>query len=410
MHVGVLGGGLQGCCVAIALAERGARVTLFDRNPTLLSRTAVANEGKIHLGYMYAGDPTLSTAKTMMRGALAFTDFFRRHLGDAWRVETSAPASYALHRGSQHDLGEVSRYLAAVHDLIAEAAAAGAGSYFDADLSAPLRPWSRAECEARFDAGHVVAAFDSPEVAINPVGLGDVVRAAVTAHPRIEAIVRRTVNAVDIVGDRVDVASAGDDGTFRDGFDHVVNALWEGRLAIDRTAGFAPGRPWLHRLKYGVSFRLPPGAETPPSATFISGPFGEVVSYPGGLTYLTWYPTCMRALSRDIAPPDWPTYPEEPVRSEIIAGTHRALAEIVPSLRPLDPAGLPEAIVKGGVILAWGATDIYDPVSELHRRYEIGVTSNGRYHSVDPGKLTLAPYFAEKLAERLAPRPSAGGS
>jgi glycine/D-amino acid oxidase-like deaminating enzyme len=48
MQVAVLGGGLQGCCTALALAESGVRVTLFDRNEQLLSRAAVANEGKIH--------------------------------------------------------------------------------------------------------------------------------------------------------------------------------------------------------------------------------------------------------------------------------------------------------------------------------------------------------------------------
>jgi 2-polyprenyl-6-methoxyphenol hydroxylase-like FAD-dependent oxidoreductase len=80
MHVGVLGGDLQGCCIALALADRGIRVTLFDKNNTLLSRAAVANEGKIHLGYMYAGDPTLSTAKTMMTGALSFASFLERHV------------------------------------------------------------------------------------------------------------------------------------------------------------------------------------------------------------------------------------------------------------------------------------------------------------------------------------------
>ena len=56
MKVGVLGGGLQGCTVALALAERGAKVTIFDRNEALLTGVAIANEGKIHLGYMYAGD------------------------------------------------------------------------------------------------------------------------------------------------------------------------------------------------------------------------------------------------------------------------------------------------------------------------------------------------------------------
>ena len=78
--VGVLGGGLQGCCTAIALAARRVRVTLFDKNDALLRRAAIANEGKIHLGYMYAGDPSLSTAKTMMAGALAFAPFLERHL------------------------------------------------------------------------------------------------------------------------------------------------------------------------------------------------------------------------------------------------------------------------------------------------------------------------------------------
>ena len=63
MHVGILGGGMQGCCCALALAERGIEVTLFDRNEQLLTRTAVANEGKIHLGYMYANDPSCSTAR-----------------------------------------------------------------------------------------------------------------------------------------------------------------------------------------------------------------------------------------------------------------------------------------------------------------------------------------------------------
>jgi hypothetical protein len=75
----------------------------------------------------------------------------------------------------------------------------------------------------------------------------------------------------------------------------------------------------------------------------------------------------------------------------------------VPSLRDLDAERLPEACVKGGVIVAWGKTDIYDRASELHRRYEIGVTTEGRFHSVDPGKLTMAPYFAEICAERIAP-------
>src|ERR1700694_5439050 len=123
MHVAVLGGGLQGCCIALALADRGAKVALFDKNESLLSRAAIANEGKIHLGYMYAGDPSLSTARMMMQGALAFAPFFTRYLGLALdRMTVSIPAVYLVHRDSQRGPEEIARYLAAVHELVREAA------------------------------------------------------------------------------------------------------------------------------------------------------------------------------------------------------------------------------------------------------------------------------------------------
>ena len=401
MRVGILGGGLQGCCAALALADRGIEVTLFDRNDQLLGRTAVANEGKVHLGYMYANDPSYSTARMMINGALAFAPFFARHLGVAAEsLSVSEPAAYAVHRDTQRNIDQVSEYLAAVHNLIVEAAEGRPNAYFGRELRQKPRPWSLAEREAEFDCDIVAAAFESPEVAINPVALAQALRERIHADRHIEVRLAHTVLAVEDIESPVVVSN--DAGrTTRHRFDHVINALWDGRLAVDEKLGLRPGRPWLHRLKYGVSFHLPDNARKPPSVTFVSGPLGEVVSYHDGLIYLTWYPTCLLGLSRDITPPDWTTYPEEPVRSEISRGTLQAMAGFVLSLRDLNLHDLVDVTVKGGVIVAWGETDIYDPRSELHRRYEIGVTSNHRYHSIDPGKLTMTPFFAELCAERI---------
>ena len=403
MRVGVLGGGLQGCSAALALAERGAEVVLFDKNSALLSRAAVANEGKIHLGYMYAGDPTLSTAKTMMTGALSFAPFLERYLGHLGRsFSVSIPAAYVVHRNSQRSADEVCAYLNAVHKLINEAAEGRDQAYFGRNLRVPLRLWSVAETEAEFDPAIAVAVLSTPEIAINPLALAETMRECIAAHPRIEVRCNRTiVRAEECNGIRV--LSNGKDGPFQDSFDHVVNALWDGRLGLNETVGIRANRPWLHRLKYGVSFRLPPDARPPPSATFVLGPFGEVVTYRNGIIYLTWYPECLQAISRNLTPPDWATYPPEPLRSRILVGTFRALSGIVTSLRNLKAESLPEAGVKGGAIIAWGKTDIYDPASELHSRYAIGVTSKGCFHSIDPGKLTMAPHFAEVCAERIRP-------
>src|SRR5438552_3294380 len=170
MRVGVLGGGLQGCCVALALAERGVDVTLFDQNEMLLNRTAIANEGKIHLGYMYANDPSYATARVMMQGALAFAPFFSRHLGlPASSLTVSLPASYVVHRDSQRTPEQVLHYLATVHALVHEASERKGSAYFGRDLRSELRQWSAAEREAEFDPQVALAVLDSPEVAIDPV-------------------------------------------------------------------------------------------------------------------------------------------------------------------------------------------------------------------------------------------------
>jgi glycine/D-amino acid oxidase-like deaminating enzyme len=401
MRVAVLGGGLQGCCIALALADRGVEVALFDRNHDLLSRTAVANEGKIHLGYMYANDPTYSTARMMMRGALAFAPFFERHLAVQKETMTvSRPAVYVVHRDSQRSPEEVLQYLSTAHAMIREASEGRAKDYFGRDLSSGLREWSTSDREEQFDPTTAIAAFDTPEVAIDPIPLAQAVRARIKADPRVEVRLRHHVQSVDDAHG-LELVATGPDGGIRERYDHIVNALWEGRLLLNDGRGLRPGRPWLHRLKYGISLRLPKTESLPPSATFVSGPFGEVVSYSDGLTYLTWYPVCLRAISTDLAPPEWPTYPSGPLRSQILEGTLKVLSQLVLSLRSIEVSSMDDIVVKGGAIVAWGKTDIYDPQSELHRRFEIGVSTADRFHSVDPGKLTMAPYFAEVCADRI---------
>src|SRR6516164_10062950 len=213
MRVAILGGGLQGCCVALALGERGAEVILFDKNDALLSRTAVDNEGKIHLGYMYAGDPTLSTAKTMMTGALSFATFLERYMGQpAQSFSVSVPANYVIHRDSQRSVDEVCAYLKTVHALINEAADGRNQAYFGRDLAAALRPWSAAEKEEEFDPAIALAVFSTPEIAINPSTLAQTLRECIAAHPLIEVRCGRTIIRADEECNGIRVLSNGKDG------------------------------------------------------------------------------------------------------------------------------------------------------------------------------------------------------
>ena len=72
MHVAVLGAGIMGCSAALCLARRGANVTLLDAAPRPCGGASRWNEGKIHLGYLYAADPSLATARRLLDGGLAY--------------------------------------------------------------------------------------------------------------------------------------------------------------------------------------------------------------------------------------------------------------------------------------------------------------------------------------------------
>jgi glycine/D-amino acid oxidase-like deaminating enzyme len=403
-RVAVLGGGLSGCCTALVLAERGARVTIFDRTDRLVSRTSLHNEGKIHFGYVYAGDSSLATARMMIRGALVFPSFMRRYLGLVpERIELSSPHVYLVHTNTQRSLEYVSGYFGMVHALIDEAASRDRTCYFGADLHQAPRRWSAAELSAVFNPAKAVAAFDTQELAVEPYALAQAFRDRISATPAIELRLRHTVHAVSQAGARLSVVSEGPGGTARDDYDHVVNALWDGRLAIDATLGLVPKRPWLYRFRYGVRFESHNVLKMPPSLTMVHGPFGGVVCYTNGAMYLDWYPACRVGSSNSLEPPDWPTHAAGPLRSRIVQDTVSALAEIIPVLGALDPGALADASVVGGNIFAWGSTDTDDATSELHQRHDIGVMSVGSYHSVDPGKLSMAPYFAEICADRIVP-------
>ena len=401
-RVAVLGAGIQGCCLALELAARGAVVDLVEAGPVPMDGASRHTEGKIHLGFVYANDPSLRTAELMARGALAFLPLLRRWVGAAVAtVPVSRPFTYAVHRRSLRTPDE----LEATYGLIADRLRRldPGGAYFGE--AEPHRVDRLGAEDPRDYAPSITAAFATREIAVAPDGVADLLAKAVLDAADVRLLTAHRVVGVDPRERTVEAFAGGAGaGTARLGpYDHVANCTWGGRPAIDATAGLSPPGPWTFRLKHFVRLRRPDGTPPVPSTTVVLGPFGDIVDYGHGEHFLSWYPVGRTGWSTDLVPPAWPARPDEPEAARIGAETLARLAEeVAPALAGWAAAG-PPLDVRGGLIYSLGRSDVDDPASRFHERSATGVftAAGGCYHSIDTGKYTTAPLFAEAAARRI---------
>jgi len=399
-RIAVLGGGMLGVCTALELVRRGERVSIIDGCPELMQGASRWNEGKIHLGYLYAADTALGTAERLIPGALAFAPLVERHVGRALDDFCTIDDTFILHRRSVVDLESFSAYAGRVAEMASEMSARTSGTYLS-DLSPGvvrrLTPGELARITCSDDA---VAGFRVNEVSVSTVPIADLLVAAVRSEPRIEVQRDTWIESVRRQDDgRMIVTTRG--GNLELGpFDVVVNALWEGRPAVDATLGLLPEAPWSHRFRAAVFGQG--DAPNLPSAVLVTGPFGDVKRYRDGRVYLSWYPVGLLAEGHEIEPPreEARLSPERSARiqSEVVA----ALTGYFPSVSAV--ATEPSLEVHGGWVYAIGQGSLADRASTLHRRDRFGMTVDRGYISMDTAKYSIAPWLAERAARLIAGR------
>jgi hypothetical protein len=193
------------------------------------------------------------------------------------------------------------------------------------------------------------------------------------------------------------VESTQDDQQNVESYDFVVNALGSDRMRIDAQLGIQAERAWAFRLKYFLRVTTATKSHLN-SATVVLGPFGDIVNYGNGALYLSWYPAGMTEWSNALCPPERPLMLEGAAAAAMTQNIVRGLAGVVPEIENIE---IRDTSVNGGWIFSFGQTDIDDPESELHERHDVGVRRYGRYLTIDPGKLTLVPMFAERAVDVL---------
>jgi hypothetical protein len=403
-NVIVLGAGFQGVCVALGLQRRGHAVTLVDKAPDCMTRASLRNEGKIHLGFVYANDASFRTSALMLRSSLAFAglieDWLKARIN--WPALSSHPFVYVIAHDSllppENLFASYERLQKTYQEILDNEGA----SYLGNRPSTLWRELPTSSLRSWIDQKFSTRGVETVELALDLVAFRRLVRSALECSGRVEKLYSHRVESVvrTPLGFRVEGVDI-DGSVWTREVGAVVNCLWEGRLALDQQMGVVPPRRWVYRLKYRLLGELPYNLGHWPSFTVVLGSYGDIVVYPSARAYISWYPACMRGWCTTLTPPRaWEDVCNGQVERDAAAAIAR---EALTAFDGVVPGVLRSKIdgVDAGIICAWGESDIGDPESELHQRFEVGVQSYDGYYSIDTGKLTCAPFFAQQLLEKI---------
>jgi glycine/D-amino acid oxidase-like deaminating enzyme len=163
----VIGGGFYGCRLALRMRQRGDRVLLVEREPTLLARASLLNQARVHNGYHYP-----RSILTSLRSRANYARFLAEY---AECVDTSFPHYYAVARG-------MSKVNAAQF------------TEFCRRVGAPLVPAPK-HVRDLFDAGRIEAVFAAEEGAFDALKLRARMERDLAASG-VEVLVRRAARGV----------------------------------------------------------------------------------------------------------------------------------------------------------------------------------------------------------------------
>jgi hypothetical protein len=424
--IAVLGAGIMGCCLALELVQRGYRVDLVDGASTPITGASLHNEGKLHLGFVYANDPLKKTHGLMIKGSLAFSRIIEKLTGyDASALIPSRPFHYFIPITSHLDINTIHDHFHAVNETIHEMTRRSGDLYLDRRFSRYFQRNASHVHESLFSREITHGSFRTEERSISPITVAKILRRAIKNQPAIHFIGNtRILSAEKLTNGQVAIESCRNGKLALSRYACVANCLWADRTRIDRTAGINDHGPWIWRYKVAIKVdALKKGPTGIPSATGILGAFGDVVNHDNGTYYVSWYPLCRIAQSSE---PDGKKLNDcshrgifsrgikkivscIPSASKFVASmSHqmfirdniREMSAYIPSLADL-PVSWRKCELGGGIIMARGSTDIDDPNSVLHQRWAIGPVAHGSYVTVDTGKYCMAPLFAEETADMI---------
>lgn len=396
-----MGAGIQGICCALALSRRNVNITLIDKTEEPLLRSGLRNEGKIHLGFVYANDESFRTASLMLRSAMQFAPLVESFAGSKidWHPLRSRTFNYLILKETLlHPQKILAHYdqLQKEYDQLRDSSLHYIGRQ-------PTHLWKDEDLDiSALNKNKISRCVPTEEVALNLSAFRSLLLKELSQKTNIRFLGHHEIKEISKASYGYKITgSNGITDKWKIDCSILVNCLWENRLFFDQQLGIEPSRKWVYRLKHRILGKAPLPIASTDSFTFVLGAFGDIVNYHNHLTYLSWYPACMSGWSSDLTTPSsWENACNGNMKLEEnktwVAKALEELDSFFPGINKFDVQHL-----DGGIIFSWGKTDIVDMQSELHQRYNIGVNQQDGYFSIDTGKFTSAPLFADNLKQMI---------
>ena len=183
----VLGAGLQGCGIALELAHRGHQVTLADQDALPMNRASLRNEGKIHLGLIYAADPSFATAQLQLRGALSFRNLLKRWCGDAAdAIALSTAFDYLVANDSVLSVDQLSAHYERLDAAYRELLRSDSSLNYMGQLPERLYGLRTSDQASRyFKMSNLAAVFQTAELAVDTEALAEQLHSVHAAYYQI---------------------------------------------------------------------------------------------------------------------------------------------------------------------------------------------------------------------------------
>jgi hypothetical protein len=399
-NVVVLGSGIQGMCSAFALNSEGYDVTIIEKESQVFNKTSLYQEGRIHLGFTYALDTSCETGYSVMSNSYQFSKLFDQWFGKInWEKLLMPIGYYLVHKESFLSIDELVEYYSKLEkyslDILNNDPSL---SYFDIKPKTiykvlddiPLTMSNKNISYVVKTVERIVEMFYFKDLLIDQL-----------RKTKIKVLLNTEVTNIERESSEFSIRCLEKNSQERiyKG-DIVVNCLWNNRIKLDNTIGLNTLDNPLYRLKIGI---LGTVEEEVPTCSIVTGVFGNISPRLDKMhAYISWHEECMQGIRTDgTTPKEWEDIISDPSATSLdaswIKNTIAKVSEFVPALERFKPVRL-----LPGIICSAGKSDIGDKTSEVHNRgSHMGVHSFNNYYSIDTGKFSSAPAFAEELRKQV---------